>query len=238
MITRRAQAGLSMIELMIGILLASLIIAGVLYIFNGSRASSLLIEAESKMLDEAQFAMENMNSVIRMAGYTMDPFAGIDSIVTNSGSPTVTADVIQGIEGGSNAPDEIKVWYEGNEDGSVFDCHGDNVEMNTLITPNEPELRLNHYYLSDSGSLMCAKDTGSIEPLINDVADLQILYGIDTDTAADGSVNMYKHAGELNVDERLRIVTVMLSLTLEATIVGDTMKKTFTSEIYLRNRSS
>ena len=236
--TRRTQAGLSMIELMIGILLASLIIAGVLYIFNGSRASSLLIEAESKMLDEAQFAMENMNSVIRMTGYTMDPFAGIDSIVTNTGSPTVTADVIQGLEGGSDAPDEIKVWYEGNEDGSVFDCHGDNVTVNTSVTPNEPELRLNHYYLSDSGSLICAKDTGAIEPLINDVADLQILYGIDTDSAADGSVNMYKHAGELNADERLRIVTVMLSLTLEATIVGDTMKKTFTSEIYLRNRSS
>ena len=234
--TRRTQAGLSMIELMIGILLASLIIAGVLYIFNGSRASSLLIEAESKMLDEAQFAMENMNSVIRMAGYTMDPFAGIDSIVTNAGSPTVTADVVQGTEGGSDAPDTIKVWYEGNDDGSVFDCHGETVDEDG--TTGNGILRSNEYFISATGSLSCVRDTGNAQPLINDVADLQILYGIDTDSTADGSVNMYKHAGELSVDERLRIVTVMLSLTLEATIVGDTMKKTFTSEIYLRNRSS
>lgn len=235
MMTRRQQAGLSMIELMIGILLASLIIAGVLYIFNGSRASSLLIESESKMLDEAQFAMENMNSVIRMAGYTMDPMAGIDSIVTNSGSPTVTADVIQGTEGGAN-PDTIKIWYEGNSDGSVFDCHGATVGEDG--TSGNGVLRSNQYFIDDSGSLSCARNTGGPQPLIDNVADLQIMYGIDTDDVADGSVNMYKHAGELSVDERLKVVTVMLSLTLEATIVGDTMKKTFTSEIYLRNRNS
>lgn len=238
MITRRHQSGLSMIELMIGMLLASLIIAGVLYIFNGSRASSLLIEAESKMLDEAQFAMENMNSVIRMAGYTMDPMAGIDSIITDPAAADLKGDVIKGTDGGASDSDTIEIWYEGNNDSSVFDCYGNTVGL-ASTGPDVPELRRNIYYIDD-GSLICSKsdNPSDKQPLIDDVADLQILYGIDTDDTADGSVNMYKHANQLSVDERLKVVTVMLSLTLEATIVGDTMKKTFTSEIYLRNRNS
>jgi len=235
------EKGLSLIELMIGIVLASLIIAGVLYIFNGSRASSILIEAESKMLDEAQFSMENMNSVIRMAGYTMDPKGGgHESIITDpTAVDPVGGDIIQGVEGGES-PDEIIVWYEGNNDGSVFDCHGETVSEDSVT--GKGILRFNRYFVTETGSLSCERNINTlndslIQPLINDVADLQILYGIDTDVEPDGAVNQYKKMDEITNDERLNIISVMLALTLEAMITGERMEKTFTSTIYLRNRS-
>ena len=236
MIKRQYQTGLSLIELMIGIVLASIIVAGVLYIFNGSRASSLLIEAESKMLDEAQFSMENMNSVIRMAGYTMDPKGGgSESIIINPGAANpVPGDVVQGIEGGEN-PDEITVWYEGNDDGSVFDCHGETVDEDGAT--GRGILRSNHYFVED-GSLNCQRNTGTRQPLIDNVADLQILYGIDTNADPDGAVNIFKTFNEISATERLNIISIMLALTLEADVTGDTLENTFTSTIYLRNRAS
>ncbi len=228
------QRGLSLIELMLGILLSSLIIAAVLSIFSSSRTSSLLIDAESKMLDEAQFAIENLNSVIRMAGYTMDPKAGSNSNVAT----ILNNDVILGNEGGNEASDRITVWYEGNDDGSVFDCLGNTI---TTKADGTGELVSNNYIV-DNKSLVCSRsvddgnpNTNYTGPLIDNVAKLDILYGLDTNS--DGVVNQYRMYNNLSVDDRLQIVSVMIELTLEAEVTGDVLQKTFTSAIQLRNRT-
>lgn len=229
------QNGLSLIELMLGILLSSLIIAAVLSIFSSARTSSLLIEAESKMLDEAQFAMENLNSVIRMAGYTMDPKAGSNSnlMLARNG------DVISGNEGGSENSDQIEIWYEGNDDGSVFDCLGNTI---TTLPDGTGMVVSNTYYVIDN-ALKCSRVledgdpntnyTG--QPIIGDIAKLDILYGLDTD--ADGAVNQYKLFHNLSVTDRLKVVAVMIELTLETEVTGDLLQKTFTSATQLRNRT-
>jgi len=234
MTSLKYQTGLSLIELMLGILLSSLIIVAVLSIFSSSRTSSLLIDAESKMLDEAQFAIENLNSVIRMAGYTMDPKAGSNSNVAT----ILNNDVILGNEGGLEASDRIKIWYEGNADGSVFDCLG-----NTITTkPDGTGELISNEYIVDDNTLVCSRtvddgnpNTDYTGPLIDDVAELQILYGLDTDN--DGIVNQYRMYTNLSIDDRLKIVAVMIELTLEAEVTGDILRKTFTSAIQLRNRT-
>lgn len=230
----KRQLGLSLIELMIGLILASLIIAGVLYVFTGARASSLLIETESRMQDDAQFAMDKLNSVIRMAGFASDPLEGASDLQIVP--PTINGDVIQGVEGGTD-PDEITVWFEGSEDGQVFDCHGHSVDEDVLVS--------NHYYL-DEGRLVCDRrksDTGTPfsstpQPLIDNVADLQIQFGIDTDDPVDGIVNRYLNFDEITTDDmRLSIISVSLALTLEGNVTGETLQKTFASTIHLRNRA-
>lgn len=236
MISAQQQRGLSLIELMLGILLSSLIIGAVLAIFSGARSSSLLIDAESKMLDEAQFAMESINSVIRMAGYTMNPKAGENSNL----AVLKLNDVLLGTEGGSEASDRIEVWYEGNEDGSVFDCHGNTITTNT--DDGNGMVVGNQYLVDEENSLVCSRiledgnpATDVTRPIIDNVAKLDILFGVDTD--ADGIVNQYRLYNKLTVGDRLKVVAVMIELTLETQVTGDVLSKKFTSAVQLRNRS-
>lgn len=250
---RNTESGLSMIELMIGILLGALIIIVVLYILAGSRASSQTIEAESRMQDNIQFAVEVLNSTIRQAGYANDPTADYTGIRNG--------DIIEGEEGTSGDTDSITIYYQGgrndisgNSDNSIANCLGNNIDLTD--GSGNPIISSSRFFVEDN-ILKCETtqikmvdetQTGStlIQPLIgspdspgttgdSQVTDFQILYGLDT--TDDGSVNQYKKIDQIaGANERSTIISVSIEITLEERIGADTLQKTFTSAVYLRNR--
>lgn len=62
------QRGLTLVELMIGILLSLLILTAVVYVFAGSRASYRHQESMSAVQESGRIALEVLNRDIRMAG--------------------------------------------------------------------------------------------------------------------------------------------------------------------------
>lgn len=62
------QRGLTLVELMIGILLSLLILTAVVYVFAGSRASYRNQESLSAVQESGRIALEVLNRDIRMAG--------------------------------------------------------------------------------------------------------------------------------------------------------------------------
>lgn len=64
----RRQRGLTLVELMIGILLSLLILTAVVYVFAGSRASYRNQESLSAVQESGRIALEVLNRDIRMAG--------------------------------------------------------------------------------------------------------------------------------------------------------------------------
>lgn len=64
----RHQRGLTLVELMIGILLSLLILTAVVYVFAGSRASYRNQESLSAVQESGRIALEVLNRDIRMAG--------------------------------------------------------------------------------------------------------------------------------------------------------------------------
>ncbi len=243
------QKGLSLIELMIGILLGSLLIIVMLYILAGSRTSSQLIEAESRMQDNIQYAFEVLNSTIRQAGYVTNPTDDFTTIIVNVDGIDNAGDIIIGTEGGdATTPDTITVYYQGNADGRVANCLG------APIDPALVGISQNTFSITPDGSLQCEAATydsviGSTnldpQPLIGGgnttdgvdsrVTNLQILYGLDTDDS--GSVNQYSNMDQITTfEDRNRIIAVSIAITLEEQVGADTLSRTFTSGIYLRNR--
>ncbi len=67
-VSMRRQRGLTLVELMIGILLSLLILTAVVYVFAGSRASYRNQESLSAVQESGRIALEVMNRDIRMAG--------------------------------------------------------------------------------------------------------------------------------------------------------------------------
>ncbi len=69
LLTRHAQAGLSLIELMISMALGLLLTVIVLQIFLGSKNTYRAVENHSRLQENGRYLMDEMSRDIRMAGY-------------------------------------------------------------------------------------------------------------------------------------------------------------------------
>lgn len=67
------ESGFTLIELMIGMVLGLILIGGVLSIFIQTQQSSRADNNVARMQDQARFALDELASDIRMAGYLSDP---------------------------------------------------------------------------------------------------------------------------------------------------------------------
>lgn len=112
----RRQAGLSLIELMIAMVIGLVLMLGVIQIFAASRAASRLAEGNARAQENGRFAIEFLQRDIRMAGHfgcvndqahfvkgEGDPVVNTGA-ATGSGHPLDFTVSIQGYEAPSTAP--------------------------------------------------------------------------------------------------------------------------------------
>lgn len=79
---------------------------------------------------------------------------------------------------------------------------------------------------------------GAGEELVQGVEDLQILYGVDTDTPPDGLPNVYLKAGEnglKSADDWSRVKTVRATITARTLDTVDVQRRVFLTTTLLRN---
>lgn len=86
------QAGLSLIELMIGILLASLLLLGVLQIFDGNRRTNDLQESLSRIQESGRMATDMLSKELRGAAF--DGCVVDSSLLVNNADPIFDGDFI------------------------------------------------------------------------------------------------------------------------------------------------
>lgn len=67
--TRARSRGLSLIELMISMVIGLLVLAGVLYVYSGSRQTYVYNEALSRLQENGRIAIDALSHDLRMAGY-------------------------------------------------------------------------------------------------------------------------------------------------------------------------
>ncbi len=65
----RAQRGLSLIELMVGILISSILLLGMYQIFSASRVTFQMQEGLSRVQENGRFAMDYLQRSVRMVGF-------------------------------------------------------------------------------------------------------------------------------------------------------------------------
>ena len=69
MTSRRRQAGLSLVELMVSITLGLLILSGVLVVFVNTSAARNEVERTSRQIENGRYAAELLSEDIRLAGF-------------------------------------------------------------------------------------------------------------------------------------------------------------------------
>jgi type IV pilus assembly protein PilW len=89
--------GLSLVELMVALVISSVLMAGVIYVFNSSKRTYILQTEFAELYDNARFVMDELTREIRMAGYfgcsgippagTPSPFQAVNDVLVGGGFP-------------------------------------------------------------------------------------------------------------------------------------------------------
>jgi len=111
------------------------------------------------------------------------------------------------------------------------------------------------FYIGTGGSLFRRNNlTAEAVELVEGVESMQVLYGLDTDAAADGVVNRYLKANEIAADDWDKVITARISFLLRSVGVAATasgsytfdgvsygadrfLRQEYTSTVQLRNRN-
>lgn len=252
------QYGFTLTELIISTGLGILLSATLTQVYLSSGQTDTLIQQQSLMQENARFAFSFVGENVRHAGFAgslpeLESALGNTAIAFND-LGVIFSQADHGVVGfdGSEAgdapggtrenSDQLFIRYQGiqaglGEDAPISDCLGVALEDKEIV-----QIR---YYLgadNEQRSLLCGsfiegRDKAyQAQPLVDQVNDLQFLYGLDTNN--DGVINIYVPAS----DERLngggnnwnQVAAVKMNIALESN--NEKMVKAFTKTIGLRNR--
>lgn len=196
-------SGITLIELMVALFIASILLLGVASIYVSSKRGYLVQDSLSRQQENSRFSLELLMHDLRMAGYPK----------TFVLEPIVAATTS---DGGGSANDAITVQYESNTDclGQPTPACADNASFNCAVNryfiANDPATNENALFCQGNGA------GGAVSDVIADhVTNLQILYGLDTDTAPDGIANKYVTWNNVAAANRSKIVSVRFALLSE-----------------------
>jgi type IV pilus assembly protein PilW len=170
----RKQAGLSLVELMIALTLGLIILAGVGYIFLGSRQSYRLQDDQAHMQETGRYVLDVIGRSVRQAGWA-DLAQNNQSKVSFGGTPIAGSGTV------------ITVQYDAL--GGELDCAGNAAAAGQIIQNSFNLDAANAQLRCDGKEGNPPAAAGNGVAIADNVEDLEILYGNDLDN--DQAVNQY-----------------------------------------------
>jgi len=171
-LNRQHQQGFSLVEIMVAMTLGLVLLGGTITLYASSKNSYRLQENIAGMQENARFAIHALRRDVEMAGF---PLA----------REIVPFNAAQTLDGGGNANDQFEIQYNSGNPPNNIDCLGNPIAAGALIT---------NRYSINNGNLVCLGNGNPFsQTLVENVVNMQALYGIDTN--ADGSANQYLQAG-------------------------------------------
>lgn len=185
------QFGLSLLELLIAMALGLLLVVGIGTVYIGSNQTYRVQENSARLQETGRFALEVIGRSLRQAGAAANITANATAVTTQcltTNAPPCTA--IAGANGAGAASDTLTVQFyagmdENNGGWGARDCTGGFAVADTLMT--------NAFALVGT-DLRCTGSVGGAQPLVSDIEDIQVLYGVDNDGSSDQSADFYTPA--------------------------------------------
>ncbi len=222
--SRAPQAGFSLIELLISMVIGLVIIGAMFSAYLGSGMSSRNTRAMAQITEDASIALSVMRSAIASTSYIVPTSSDNDGFINAADSdgratslrgcsaPFVDPDEDMGsltCEADANKPDAIAVTYQAdaqnsavNSDNNPLDCLGNEVPD----VGGGVRMAYQRFFLNN-GALEC-QGPGNDNPqaLVDNVIDLRVTYGLGGDP--------------LNPDKKYRVVRYLDAAGVYADVGG------------------
>jgi type IV pilus assembly protein PilW len=180
------QDGFTLIEMMIAMAISSFLMLVIMVMFSSSNRSRMLQTSLSGLNESGRFAISVLGRDLRMAGYKDDNW------LTGAIPNTIVVANGAPVDGG----DSITIQYE-----AARDCN---------YAATVGGMAVNTYALNMANmSLEC-----NGQPIVDDIEQMQIYFGEDTD--ADGVANRMMAPGEVGLNMN-RVVSLRVHLLVRST---------------------
>lgn len=214
------QAGLTLIELLVALVISSVIALAAFSAIVVSRQGFSTVDSASQLRDNARFATDIIQRLSVQTGYQDVKYAAsAASSASNTQPPNISGFTngtpsISGILVTSTAKTASATGYgsdvlilryqapetypgSGQVDKGVIDCMGNPA---TTISIDRDDRMMSVLYVAESRgqpALMCRTGAGAGQPLVEGVENFQVLYGVDGDN--DSVTDRYMRADQLIV---------------------------------------
>jgi type IV pilus assembly protein PilW len=217
----RLCRGYTLVELMVALVIACFLLAGLLMIVQSTRQTYNQQSALAQLQDSERLAMILMGDIIESAGYFPSPttntvvsvypaagtFAGGQYI---TGSGTATFGNTDTISVRFTPPTTIASSTNINTNLTFINCTGATDTVGTVYT--------DEFTVDANGNLVCTMSINGVAQtpvqLVSGVQSLQIWYGVATSAASGNNVDTYYTANQVTTNNDWSAVTaVKLRLT-------------------------
>ncbi len=183
---KRAQLGLSIVELLIALALGLLLMTGIIQVFIASRQTYATNEAMGRLQENGRFALDFIARNARNAGY-VDPIN-----IDNLPAPLSTSGCGAYCIGDNTDTNSDRITFSMQpvlQDGQRYSCTGDQVTPPAVT--NVKAIIYNSFYVSN-GSLWCTwGEVGQAakppKEIVSGIDSLRILYGVAASANSDSA---------------------------------------------------
>jgi len=210
------QSGLTLIELMIAVAVASFLIGGVLMMVQSTRNTFATQNLLAQLQDNERLVMTFMAEVIESAGYYPNPrLYTSTTVLPVAGVFAAAGQAVFGTQNAVAPGDTVTIRYGAELNDNVFNCRG---TTNTGVAPFDTFV--NRFWVNNAVPanpiLTCtfASSLGATDvPLVNGVSSLQISYGVkrnplNTQSCAD----TYLRASQMLAVDWSNVCTVKVTV--------------------------
>jgi type IV pilus assembly protein PilW len=214
-IHRRAQAGLTLVELLVALLIGLFLLGGLMTLVQDNRRSFASQNQLSQLQDNERLAMTIISDVIQAAGYFPNPTLNTASSAIPAVGTLAAGQPLAGTYNGTAPGDSITVQYATNSGDGILNCSGNSNTSGGVVA-------YSNVFSVVNGQLQCALTStpgGTVTyPLVGTatgvgdgiiVYNLSILYGI----GAGNNVTEYVNA--TGVTNWSNVVSMQVSLTFQ-----------------------
>lgn len=215
---RAAQAGMTLIELLVAIVMALFMAAALLFVYVGMRSSYLSQDRLAQLQDSQRVAQTLLSTTIEQAGYFVNPRndssaialpAGTINWTDGSSSMFTAGQALTGTGNGAGVnsqSDTITLRFQTANNDGILNCNGG------TNTTGANKIYTNKFSISATNELLCAVEPNPPVALASNIGRMQILYG--TDTQNKGLIDAYLPATVVTAQNwwaRVRSVKIRLS---------------------------
>jgi len=242
--------GFSLVELMISLALGLFLSLAVIQTYLATVKSDKIIMGNTEIQENARFALQVLEKALQQAGYFSNLNENRSEYFqenTTQWENTVftSSDAVRGFDDtetpvsnqSNSASGTDQVFIRLVSDAAVLGIGAIWYDCNGRLIPNNTAIQMGFYISATNGSLICRSQIPGAnpdsQPLINNVSDFQLSYGVDS--TQDGSVNRYTDAQNVSAaSDWDNVRAVKVSLKLAASMPG-LEPKLFEKTIALRN---
>jgi type IV pilus assembly protein PilW len=205
----RRQRGYTLVEIMIALVIALFLLGGLGTLVAGTRRTGTNQMSLAQLQDEQRLAMSILTDVIQSAGtfdtntYYTPQDAWPATTVAATGATMAQGQIITGIHSTTLPGDTVVVRYATNGSDGIINCVG------ASSTPGVSATYINYFFIDSATSQLRCSPSGSATgtALVNNVANMQIWYGVVTVGGTMNSVDTYMTASQVTANSAWLNVT-------------------------------